>query len=95
MSDDEVTLVGIADELYALPMAEFTPARDARAKALKGTDAAALAGPVKALKKPSLAAWVINLGVAELVIGRRRRIAGAARESRLARNRERAVARLS
>ncbi len=55
MTDD---LLGIADELYALALADFTPARDARAKELKGTD---LAAPVKALKKPSLAAWVVNL----------------------------------
>ncbi|MGZ5398628.1 MAG: hypothetical protein ACXWDL_07275 [Nocardioides sp.] len=55
MIDD---LLGIADELYALPLGDFTPARDARAKELKGTD---LAAPVKALKKPSLAAWVVNL----------------------------------
>ncbi len=51
-------LLGIADELYALPLGEFTAARDARAKELKGTD---LAAPVKALRKPSLAAWVVNL----------------------------------
>ncbi len=51
-------LLEIADSLYALPLGEFTPARDARAKQLKGTD---LAAPVKALKKPSLAAWVVNL----------------------------------
>lgn len=51
-------LLEIADELYALPLAEFTPARDARAKELKGTD---LAAPVKALRKPSTAAWVVNL----------------------------------
>ncbi|KRC56729.1 MULTISPECIES: hypothetical protein [unclassified Nocardioides] len=51
-------LLEIADELYALPLAEFTPARDARAKALKGTP---LAAPVKALRKPSTAAWVVNL----------------------------------
>jgi DNA repair exonuclease SbcCD ATPase subunit len=51
-------LLAIADELYALGLPEFTPARDARAKALKGTD---LAAPVKALKKPSVAAWVVNL----------------------------------
>jgi len=51
-------LLEIADGLYALPLGEFTPARDARAKELKGTD---LAAPVKALKKPSLAAWVVNL----------------------------------
>ncbi|GAB3196778.1 hypothetical protein GCM10027062_06800 [Nocardioides hungaricus] len=51
-------LLGIADELYGLPLTEFTPARDAKAKQLKGTD---LAAPVKALRKPSLAAWVVNL----------------------------------
>jgi hypothetical protein len=51
-------LVEIADELYALTLPEFTPARDAKAKELKGTD---LAKQVKALKKPSLAGWVVNL----------------------------------
>jgi len=51
-------LLGIADELYALPLGDFTPARDAHAKRLKGTE---LAAPVKALRKPSLAAWVVNL----------------------------------
>lgn len=51
-------LLEIADELYALTPGEFTAARDARAKELKGTD---LAAPVKALKKPGLAAWVVNL----------------------------------
>ncbi len=51
-------LLEIADELYALPLGDFTAARDARAKQLKGTD---LAAPVKALRKPSLAAWVVDL----------------------------------
>jgi hypothetical protein len=51
-------LLGIADTLYALPLGDFTAARDARAKELKGSD---LAAPVKALRKPSLAAWVVNL----------------------------------
>lgn len=55
MTDD---LLDIADELYALPLAEFTPARDARVKDLKGTP---LAARVKALRKPATAAWVINL----------------------------------
>lgn len=59
-TDTDAGLLEIADELYALPLADFTPARDAKAKELKGTD---LAGPVKALKKPSLAAWVVNLFV--------------------------------
>ena len=51
-------LLEAADELYALPLADFTPRRDALAKSLKGTPQAA---QVKALKKPSLAAWVVNL----------------------------------
>ena len=51
-------LLEIADELYALPLADFTPARDAKAKELKGDD---LGKQVKALKKPSTAAWVVNL----------------------------------
>ena len=55
MSDD---LLEIADDLYSLPLAEFTPARDAKAKELKGDD---LGKQVKALKKPSTAAWVVNL----------------------------------
>lgn len=57
------SLLEAADGLYALPLGEFTPARDALAKRLKGTDLAALGGPVKALRKPSLAAWVLDLFV--------------------------------
>lgn len=55
-------LLEIADELYALPLADFTPARDSRAKELKAEDAA-LAARVKALRKPTLAAWVVNVFV--------------------------------
>lgn len=51
-------LLELADELYGLPLAEFTPARDAKVKELKGTP---LAAQVKALRKPSTAAWVVNL----------------------------------
>ncbi|GAA1961675.1 hypothetical protein GCM10009798_21790 [Nocardioides panacihumi] len=51
-------LLPIADELYALPLAAFTPARDARVKEL---DDPAVKAAVKALRKPSLAAWVVNL----------------------------------
>ncbi len=53
-------LLAEADDLFALPLDQFTAARDARAKALKGEDAA-LAAQVKALRKPALAAWVVNL----------------------------------
>lgn len=55
MADD---LLAIAEELYGLAPGDFTPARDARARELKGT---ALAAPVKALRKPSTAAWVVDL----------------------------------
>jgi len=44
------------DELYALPLAEFTAARNALAKSLKGDDAAR----VKRLEKPSIVAWSVN-----------------------------------
>jgi len=54
-------LLEVADVLYALPMEEFTPARDARAKELKADRE--LAAAVKRLKKPSVAAWVVNLFV--------------------------------
>ena len=57
------TLLEIADRLYAEPLPGFTPARDAAAKELaRGEDAdKELAGRVKALKKPSTAAWAVNL----------------------------------
>ncbi len=51
-------LLEIADELYGRALADFTPARDARVKELKGTP---LAARVKALRKPSTAAWVVDL----------------------------------
>lgn len=46
-----MSLAAIADELYALPLDEFTAARNARAKADE---------QVKTLPKPSAAAWAIN-----------------------------------
>jgi hypothetical protein len=55
-------LDAIAAELAALPLAEFTAARDARAKA---ADDAALATAIRALRKPSPAAWLTNLLVRE------------------------------
>lgn len=51
-------LLEVAEELYGLPLASFTSARDARARELRGDD---LAGPVKGLRKPATAAWVVNL----------------------------------
>jgi hypothetical protein len=49
-----------ADELYELPPAEFTRARDERAKALRKEGHRAEADAVKTLRKPTLAAWALN-----------------------------------
>ena len=60
MTTQTPDLLGVADELYGLALPEFTPTRDARAKELKASDAQ-LATRVKGLRKPSTAAWVVNL----------------------------------
>ncbi|GAA1920393.1 hypothetical protein [Nocardioides hwasunensis] len=52
-------LLEIADELYALPLADFTPARDALVKEHKADKD--LAAAVRGLRKSSVAAWVVNL----------------------------------
>lgn len=56
---DADPLLEIADDLYALPLADFTPARDALAKEHKADKA--LAASIKGLRKASVAAWVVNL----------------------------------
>jgi len=55
MTSDE--LIAVADTLYAGPIAGFTAARDAAAKAASQE----LGARIKALKKPSTAAWAVNL----------------------------------
>ncbi len=52
-------LLAIADQLYGLPLADFTPARDALAREHKADKV--LAARIKSLKKASLAAWVVDL----------------------------------
>src|SRR4051794_21545806 len=52
----EVTLDDRVDELYRLPLSEFTSARNALAKSLSGSDAK----QVKALAKPTVVPWAIN-----------------------------------
>src|SRR3954462_6936203 len=59
------TMVDEADELYGLPDAEFTPARDALAKRLRAEKRREDADAVKALRKPSVAAGAINRAVRE------------------------------
>ena len=56
---DADPLLEIADDLYALPLADFTPARDALAKEHKADKP--LASSIKGLRKASVAAWVVNL----------------------------------
>lgn len=48
------------DDLYGLPLEEFTPARDALAKELKAGGRKDEAAEVKALRKPTVAAWALN-----------------------------------
>jgi len=49
-----------ADELYGLTPAEFTAARDARAKELRSGGDREAANAVKALRRPTVAAWALN-----------------------------------
>lgn len=53
-------LAAIADELYAATPAEFTALRDARARELKAADPR-LSVQVKALRKPTVPAWAVNV----------------------------------
>src|SRR5712691_1483646 len=50
------------DDLYGLPLDEFTAARNALAKELRASDGEA-AERVKALRKPNAAAWALNQAV--------------------------------
>ncbi len=57
----KVTLASIADELYALAPAEFTAARNAKVRDVKDDGDKELATRVQELRKPSPAAWGVNL----------------------------------
>lgn len=52
------SLLAVADELYGLPAAEFTAARDAAAKSEEDRG---LSTRIKALRRPTAAAWAVNL----------------------------------
>jgi hypothetical protein len=54
-----------AEELYALPLDEFTGARDELARSLRKEGRPDEAAEVAALRKPVLAAWVVNRLVRE------------------------------
>lgn len=59
-SMDDAALAEIANTLYALPLDDFIPARAAAAKEAAGKDKP-LAAAVRALPKPSVAAWAVNM----------------------------------
>lgn len=100
-ADADSALDDIAAELYALPPGEFTAARNARAGLAGGTTARA----VKALRKPSAAAWAVNLLAREGQLAEALELSAALREaqddldaaemSRLGRQRRQLVAALA
>lgn len=58
------------DELFGLPPDEFVAARDALAKRLKGDGDKEASASVKALRRPTVAAWAVNQ-VARSTVGRK------------------------
>ncbi len=58
MADD--ALEKVVEELYGLPAADFTAARNAAAKAAKAAQERDLAASITALPRPSTSAWVVN-----------------------------------
>jgi hypothetical protein len=57
---DTAPIDRIADELYALPPAEFVAARDAHARLAADRGDKALAKQISALRKPTVSAWALN-----------------------------------
>jgi hypothetical protein len=55
-----VDLESAAEELYSLPPALFTARRDEVARQARTEGDAALAREIRALRKPSVAAWMVN-----------------------------------
>jgi hypothetical protein len=58
--EGRVETVSDVDDLFELPLDEFTAARNDLAKRLKQDGDAAAAEQVRALPKPSVAAWTVN-----------------------------------
>lgn len=57
---DPTRLRGVAEQLYRLPLEEFTATRDAHAKELRTLGERDLARQVAALRRPTTAAWAVN-----------------------------------
>jgi hypothetical protein len=60
-----VTFDEVADELYALPLGDFTATRNARAKQARDDGDRDLAERIKGLARPTVAAWLVNRLVRE------------------------------
>ena len=58
-------LAGVIDELYGLPLDAFIPTRDERVKAARAAKDRDLAQSIAALRKPSAAAWTLNIAARE------------------------------
>jgi hypothetical protein len=58
-----VWIMDAVDALYGLPLEEFVPRRDDLAKQLRGEGESDAAARVKALRKPTIAAWAVNQAV--------------------------------
>jgi uncharacterized phage infection (PIP) family protein YhgE len=54
-------LTDVASELYSVSPDEFTNARNERAKQVKSDGDVELAARIKELRKPAMAAWVVNM----------------------------------
>jgi hypothetical protein len=55
-----VTIAEVADELYSLTPAEFTAARDERARGVRVAGQRELAAAIKKLARPTAGAWLVN-----------------------------------
>src|SRR5690348_10291384 len=76
-SDPAADLDAVAAELYALPPDQFTKIRNARA----GMADRSIAANIKALRKPSVAAWAVNLLAREGQLGDALELSAALREA--------------
>ena len=55
-----VIVAEVADELYALTPAEFTAARDERARQVRAAGQRDEAAAIKKLARPTASAWLVN-----------------------------------
>jgi len=55
-----VDLDSVAQELYGVPLADFVPTRNGRAKEARAGGDRELAADIQALAKPTTAAWLVN-----------------------------------